>query len=359
MNSSNQLTATASATYTYDNNGNTLTKTDASGTTTYTWDHENRLTSVALPGGGGAVSFKYDPFGRRIQKSSPAGTINYVYDGANIFAEYDAAGTLQASYVQGAGIDQPLSLTRAAATSYYHADGLGSITSLTNSVGSIVATYSTDTFGRPLASTGTVVNPFRYTGREWDSEIGAYYYRARYYDAANGRFRSEDPIRFNAGVNFYTYVTNSPANATDPTGTSALPIPIPGPIAFPAVCYSSPVAYLVCLDVGLAAWDAYQVYRLGVAYDWWKPIDAQLNITPSQGRPKAQCDKDDGGDDDCAKQWQDARRMCRELLSQPNPPRALTGGYADVESCARGFVSEECGGNPIDYGTPKPRGKSK
>jgi RHS repeat-associated protein len=202
VNSSNQLTATSSATYTYDNNGNTLTKTDASGTTTYTWDHENRLTSVALPGGGGTVSFKYDPFGRRIQKSSPAGTINYVYDGANIVAEYDAGGTLQASYVQGAGIDQPLSMTRAAATSYYHADGLGSITSLTSNVGSIVATYTTDTFGRPLASTGTVVNPFRYTGREWDSEIGAYYYRARYYDAANGRFRSEDPIQFNAGVNF-------------------------------------------------------------------------------------------------------------------------------------------------------------
>ena len=39
---------------------------NSSGTTTYAWDFENRLTSVALPGSGGTVYFKYDPFGRRI-----------------------------------------------------------------------------------------------------------------------------------------------------------------------------------------------------------------------------------------------------------------------------------------------------
>jgi len=43
---------------TYDLNGNTTTKTDSSGTTTYAWDFENRLTSVTLPGSGGTVSFK-------------------------------------------------------------------------------------------------------------------------------------------------------------------------------------------------------------------------------------------------------------------------------------------------------------
>ncbi|MBZ5512870.1 MAG: RHS repeat protein [Acidobacteriia bacterium] len=42
----------------------------------YTWDYENRLTSVTLPGSGGTVTFKYDPFGRRIQKSGPAGITN-------------------------------------------------------------------------------------------------------------------------------------------------------------------------------------------------------------------------------------------------------------------------------------------
>ncbi|HEX9224649.1 MAG TPA: hypothetical protein VF860_15070 [Candidatus Acidoferrales bacterium] len=64
----------------FDNNGNTLTKKDSTGTTTYTWDFENRLTSVALPGTAGTVAFKYHPFGCRIHKSSSAGTSIFSYD---------------------------------------------------------------------------------------------------------------------------------------------------------------------------------------------------------------------------------------------------------------------------------------
>jgi RHS repeat-associated protein len=60
---------------------------------------------------------------------------------------------------------------------------------------------------------------YGYTGREQDSETGLDYYRARYYDSANGRFISEDPIRFAAGdTNIYRYVGNSPTNGTDPFG---------------------------------------------------------------------------------------------------------------------------------------------
>jgi YD repeat-containing protein len=59
----------------FDANGNTQTMVNSSGTTTYAWDFENRLTSVTLPGSGGTVYFKYDPFGRRIYKSSRTATI--------------------------------------------------------------------------------------------------------------------------------------------------------------------------------------------------------------------------------------------------------------------------------------------
>src|SRR5215472_16389606 len=68
-NSSNELTSTSAATYTYDSNGNTLSKTISGNTTQYTWDFENRLTSIVLPGSGGTATFKYDPVGRRIQKT--------------------------------------------------------------------------------------------------------------------------------------------------------------------------------------------------------------------------------------------------------------------------------------------------
>ena len=62
-----QLASTTSATYTYDNNGRQLTKADGSGTRTLTWDHENRLKQVTLPGSP-TVANKYDALGRRIQR---------------------------------------------------------------------------------------------------------------------------------------------------------------------------------------------------------------------------------------------------------------------------------------------------
>jgi len=43
--------------------------------------------------------------------------------------------------------DGPLAMLRSAATSYFHADGLGSISSLSNAAGSIANTYTYDSFG--------------------------------------------------------------------------------------------------------------------------------------------------------------------------------------------------------------------
>jgi YD repeat-containing protein len=177
-NSSNELTSDPSASFTYDNNGNPLTKTDTTGTTNYTWDFDNRLTSVALPGTGGTVTFKYDAFGRRIQKSSPSGTTNYVYDGSNLVEEIDSSGSVLARYTQGLGIDEPIAMLRSGATSFYEADGLGSVTSLSNSSGALANTYTYDSFGNVTASTGILTNPLRYTAREFDTETKLNYYRA-------------------------------------------------------------------------------------------------------------------------------------------------------------------------------------
>jgi RHS repeat-associated protein len=238
-NASNQLTGTASATYTYDNNGNTLTKADGTGTTTSTWDFENRLKQVTLPGAGGTVTFKYDPFGRRIQKSSAGGTTNYIYDGANIIEELDNTGSLLARYTYPLALDEPLAQVRSGSTVFYQADGLGSITSLTTPSSTITATYSYDTSGNLTASTGSITNPFRYAGREFDMESSIYYNRARYYDETLGRFVSEDPVRFSGGLNFYTYVRNDPVSFVDPMGlqcTQVSPwaeIPSIGPPAHP------------------------------------------------------------------------------------------------------------------------------
>ena len=60
---------------------------------------------------------------------------------------------------------------------------------------------------------------YGFTGREWDQEIGLYFYRARYYDPEVGRFVGKDPIGFAGGdVNLYRYANANPVNLTDPMG---------------------------------------------------------------------------------------------------------------------------------------------
>lgn len=165
-----------------------------------------------------AVSFKYDPFGRRIYKSSSGSTSIYAYDGDNLIEETNSSGTAVARYSQGLNIDEPLAMLRSATTSYYNADGLGTITSLANTAGSLAQTYTFDSFGKQTASSGSLTNPFQYTARELDAESSLYYYRARYYDQGIGRFLSQDPLGFGADTDFYAYVHNGPTMFSDPRG---------------------------------------------------------------------------------------------------------------------------------------------
>jgi YD repeat-containing protein len=54
-----------------------------------------------------------------------------------------------------------------------------------NADGNVVQTYSYDTFGN-VTQTGSVSQPYIFTGREYDQETGMYFYRARYYDTKVG-----------------------------------------------------------------------------------------------------------------------------------------------------------------------------
>ncbi len=201
-----------------DANGNTLS--DPSGKS-YSWDFENRLTQVVNPGVG-TTTFRYDPFGRRIYKQSPSFTSIFVYDIDNLLETLNASGSEVASYTQTQKIDETLAELRSSTTDYYDADGLGSIISLSSSTGALANTYTYDSFGNTTASTGTVRNYFQYTGREFDPETGIYEYRARYFDPTIGRFISEDPLKFGAGIDFYAYVNNRPLNMKDPFGLAGV-----------------------------------------------------------------------------------------------------------------------------------------
>jgi RHS repeat-associated protein len=179
------------------------------------WGCEESSEKTAV---GSGDSLKYDPFGRRIYKQSPNATSIFAYDGPNLIETVNATGGVVAHYTQSPNIDEPLAMQRGTTTDYYEADGLGSVTSLTDSTGAVAQGYTYDSFGNLTNSTGTLRNYFRYTAREFDTETNLYYYRARYYDQSVGRFISEDPKGFDGGVDFYRYVSNNVTDKVDPFG---------------------------------------------------------------------------------------------------------------------------------------------
>ena len=149
--------------------------------------------------------------------------ISYIYDGDQIIAEYDASNNLITKYIYGTGIDEPiqgLSPTGTVPAWYYHFDGLGSVTSLTDSAGIPLENYSYDVYGRS-GNTSGLGNRFMFTGREYDNETGLYYYRERYYSPAIGRFLQTDPLGA-TDENTYAYVYNNPVNWMDPYGLMSI-----------------------------------------------------------------------------------------------------------------------------------------
>jgi YD repeat-containing protein len=68
-----------------------------------------------------------------IEKDVDGRITRYVYDLEDILLEYDGNNTLTARYTHGPGIDDPIALERGANTYFYHTDGLGSITEITDS----------------------------------------------------------------------------------------------------------------------------------------------------------------------------------------------------------------------------------
>lgn len=234
----NRMTHGRQLGYTYDDAGNQITRTIPNAPDkgwTLTWDMENRLTQVYIfrkvnniVVESRTIDFKYDPFDRRLEKkvstfidnvSKVVGTWQFLYDGINIAAEYftDSGGTTTTYYVHGPGMDEHLAMERGGTYYYFHADGLGSITAITDGTATPVQTYSYDSFGVPK-QTKPFRNSFMYAGKAYDLETGLTEMGARYYDPREGQFVQKDPISYYGGINMFSYVQNNPIGWTDPTG---------------------------------------------------------------------------------------------------------------------------------------------
>ncbi|MGA1841276.1 MAG: PKD domain-containing protein [bacterium] len=208
-------------TYTYDNNGNTISKTEGTDVTTYSYDYENRLIGAQTL--TSTINYTYNPCGIRVSSNVNGVLTNYLVDMnrdyAQVIEERDGGSVLLVSYIYG---DDLISMNRGGVDFFYHYDGNGNTRQITDVLENITDTYNYDAFGIMLDQTGTTENNYLYTGEQYDTTVGFYYLRARYYNQNNGRFTILDEYKGNIydpiSLHKYSYCKDNPVNLIDPSG---------------------------------------------------------------------------------------------------------------------------------------------
>jgi RHS repeat-associated protein len=229
----------------YDKNGNT---TQTANGNSYTYDSENHMLSMS--NASTLVNMIYDAFGNRVAKTVTnlathlSTTTQYLVEddvnptGYPQVVDEIVNGAVTRQYTYGLQrISQNLSPAVTGSStwtpSFYGYDGGGSVRQLINSLGVVTDEYEYDAFGNSFTKSGTTPNNCLYRGEQFDSDLGLYYLRARYYNPATGRFMSRDPnepkLRDANGkpidpreLHKYLYAGGDPVNLKDPTGEATL-----------------------------------------------------------------------------------------------------------------------------------------
>jgi RHS repeat-associated protein len=221
----NRIISDGTSTYVYDARGNTISVTKGTDVTLNTWDDRGRLVKVVITSATGTkvLEYQYDENNIRVSQKVDGVETRFLIDSntnyAQVLEEYNPInGTVVASYVYGWDL---ISQDRGG-KSFYLYDGLGSTRALTNSSGVVTDRYIYDAYGNLLNSSGATSNNYRFTGEQFDPNLGDYYLRDRYYGTDIGRFTRADSYQGNTSdplsLNKYLYANGNAVNGIDPSG---------------------------------------------------------------------------------------------------------------------------------------------
>jgi RHS repeat-associated protein len=231
--------------YNYDANGNLTEKGNK-----YTWDNVNNCFVFEHSGDGveywqysydllnqleqvkknGQVlaSYIYDPNGFRVEKVGSKGKIDYVplLNGEVGYRKEISTGKEYSFiYVGGTHLARVNGVVGGEGKKFFYLnDHEGSALAVTDENGNKIVDRDFAPFGEKI-KTNDREEPYPeetedgFTGKDWDEDVGLYYFNARWYDSTIGRFTTEDSVADDP--NLYSYCGQNPVNNVDPTGHAA------------------------------------------------------------------------------------------------------------------------------------------
>jgi RHS repeat-associated protein len=274
---------------------------------------------------GDTILYLIDGRHRRIGKKINGTLIQgFLYqDQLNPIAELDGSGNVVAQFVYGTQPHVPDYLIKGGITYRVITDHLGSPRLVVNTQnGAVAQRLDYDEFGQVIQDTNPGFQPFGFAGGIYDQATNLIRFGARDYDPHTGRWTSKDPIRFEGGdPNLYAYVDNNPLRYTDPTGLTVAS----------GVCGALGIPPSVCDGIQSGAGRAVGgALGLGIGLMTFSP-----DACPT-----------DKEEQDCVEQWRRAYEICAEQQKRGGG-RGVTGGHRDEYQCAKGLVSQKCGGNKV------------
>jgi RHS repeat-associated protein len=213
-----RLTKAGNVTFAYNANGDTTQVVNGSTTRQYGYDYADRLTTVTK-NSQLVQTNAYSSNGNRVEQTQGTSSVVYAYQGLHVIYEKNLTSGAVTDRFYANGLQ--LAKVVAGTTAYYMInDALGSTRLVTtaNAVTSFSSNYQP--FGPSYGLSG--VEEFMYTGKMMDSITGLYYFGARFYDDAIGRFITEDSssgsLADPLSLNRYIYARDNPEAITDQTG---------------------------------------------------------------------------------------------------------------------------------------------